>query len=165
MSDQRRCHEHREGQRGFATPWSTATVAASIELISTDSSRLSRATASSSAGSDGDTGFTKRPIVKYKILDRFPATQEGWIDCWSHDSAEISQSGCRSIAAGATRGKLIGMALIAEATYAEELRSLDASEVIGSIACCSEDTATERRWKPGARMDLYFTAEGLWATF
>ena len=54
-------------------------------------------------------------------------------------------------------------ALIAEPTYAEELRSL---KLLKSLANCVllGGHGYGETLQPGARMDLYFTAEGLWAT-
>ena len=44
-------------------------------------------------------------VVKYKILDRFPATQEGWTDCWNTIQQKYPSLAAALSAAGATRGK------------------------------------------------------------
>jgi hypothetical protein len=104
----------------------------------------------------------KETVVNYKILDRFPATQEGWTDCWR--TIQQKYPGLASaVMQRVQQEERDRQALIAEPTYAEELRSL---ELLTSLANCVllGGHGYGEALQPGGRLDLYFTAEGLWAT-
>jgi hypothetical protein len=101
-------------------------------------------------------------VVRTKTLSRFPLTPEGWQGCWSLMTRQYPE-----LAAAVGQRRAEAIAVTKEREHAAEARTaLRNAGVLVLLPGCFllGGHGFDAGLAPGARLDLYFTSEGLWAT-